>query len=79
MICHPIPPSPTFSCSSRANPKYRNIPQKSLIHYLAAIQAVAEFSAKDVEEAQISFLKAARVWKDELQADPAEDNWDAIS
>lgn len=63
----------------RSNPKYRSIPQKSMIHYLAAIQALAEFAGDNVENAQISFLKAARVWKDEPLPDLAEDNWDAIS
>ncbi len=68
-----------IDASVRSNPKYRSIPQKSMIHYLAAVQAVAEFAGDNVENAQISFLKAARVWKDEPLPDPAEDKWDAIS
>lgn len=63
----------------RSNPKYRSIPQKSLIHYLSAIQALAEFAGEDIENALISFLKAARMWKDEPLPDSGEDNWDAIS
>lgn len=68
-----------IDASVRSNPKYRSIPQKSMIHYLAAVQALAEFAGDNVENAQISFLKSARMWKDEPLPDPAEDNWDAVS